>query len=103
MTRARYCRLYSRDRADPTAEIPFNNRALLWRNIGEYDKAIADDNEAIRLNPKFDTAVSNRGEIWRLKGDLTKALADQDEAIRLNPKNGTNLVLRGDTSATWGT
>ena len=39
----------------------------------EYDKAIADCNEAIRLNPGLAVAYHCRGLIYQLKGDKTKA------------------------------
>ncbi len=53
----------------------------------EYDRAIADYNEAIRLDPKFTAAYTNRGIAWRSKGEYDRAVADYSEAIRLDPKN----------------
>ena len=60
---------------------------------GDYDKALADYSEAIRLNPKLAEAYDNRGNVYQNKGahdkalqrPHDKALADYDEAIRLNP------------------
>jgi len=63
---------------------PYNNRAIVWRDKGEFDRALEDANEALRRDPKNGTVYANRGEIWRLKGDLDRALADQQEAIRLD-------------------
>ena len=37
---------------------------------GDYDRAIADYNEAIRLNPKYALAYTNRGNAWRQQGRL---------------------------------
>ena len=53
----------------------------------EYDKAIADYNEAIRLDPKDAAAYDNRGNAWQAKGEYDKAIADYNEAIRLDPKD----------------
>ena len=36
---------------------------------GEHDKAIADCNEAIRLNPKCEDAYKERGKAYLLKGE----------------------------------
>ena len=55
---------------------------------GDYDKAITECTEAIRLDPKNDLPYLNRGSAYSLKGEHDKAIADFDEAIRLNPKNG---------------
>ena len=57
---------------------------------GNRDKAIADLNEAIRLDPKFDRAYCWRGIAYEKNGELDKAIADYTEAIRLDP----NIPLR---------
>jgi len=49
----------------------------------DYDKAIADYTEAIRLNPINDAAYHRRGWAYNGKGDYDRAIADT-EAIRLN-------------------
>jgi formylglycine-generating enzyme required for sulfatase activity len=54
---------------------------------GEYDKAIADCTEAIRLDPKHVEAYHNRGVAYWNKGEYDKAIADFTEAIRLEPTN----------------
>lgn len=58
----------------------------------EYDKAIADYTEAIRLNPKDATAYFNRAQAYFFKvggetlaNHIEKKVADYTEAIRLNP------------------
>jgi tetratricopeptide (TPR) repeat protein len=51
----------------------------------EYDKAIADYTQAIRIDPKFATAYSNRASAYGMKGDYDKAIADYTKAIELNP------------------
>ncbi len=70
----------------------FTNRGAAWLKKGEFDKALADCDEAIRLNPKHAMAHTNRGATWHKKGRYDKALADLDEAIRLEP--GTALAYR---------
>ena len=51
----------------------------------DYDKAIADYNEAIRLDPGYAHAYNGRGKTWSAKKDYDKAIADYNEAIRLYP------------------
>jgi len=42
----------ARDRGDKLAEA-FNNRGIAYRLKGEYDRAVQDYNQAIKLNAKF--------------------------------------------------
>jgi lipoprotein NlpI len=62
------------------------NRGSAWHIKGDFDRAIADYNEAIRLGPKAVQPYNNRGGAWYIKGDLDRAIADYSEAIRLDPK-----------------
>ena len=48
----------------------------------ELDRALADLDEAIRIDPAYPCALSNRGRVFAFKGDLDRAMADYDEAIR---------------------
>jgi tetratricopeptide (TPR) repeat protein len=76
--------------------IAYNNRGFVWQDKGDLDRAIADYNEAIRLDPKQANAYRNRGNAWREKGDLDRAIADLNEAIRLDPKYANAYVNRGN-------
>jgi tetratricopeptide (TPR) repeat protein len=76
--------------------IAYNNRGFVWHDKGDLDRAIADYNEAIRLDPKQANAYRNRGNAWREKGDLDRAIADLSEAIRLDPKYANAYVNRGN-------
>ena len=73
------------------------------RRKGDYDKAIADYTEAIRLNPKLAEAYYSRGFAYGKKGDYDKAIADYTEAIRLDPKYAEAYYNRGVAYATRAT
>jgi tetratricopeptide (TPR) repeat protein len=53
------------------------------------DRAIADYDTVLRLDPNLSDVFNARGELWRKKGDRPKALADFDAAIKLNPDRAT--------------
>jgi tetratricopeptide (TPR) repeat protein len=56
--------------------------------------AIADDTEAIRLDPRLVAALANRGSALHLKGEVDRALDDLDEAIRLDPSQSKSFECR---------
>jgi tetratricopeptide (TPR) repeat protein len=60
-------------------------RGNAWHLKGDDDRAIADYDEAICLNPRDPCPLYNRGNAWQAKGDHDRAFADYDEAIRLAP------------------
>jgi Flp pilus assembly protein TadD len=64
----------------------YRTRGLLYWDRSDYDRAIADHGEAIRLDPKDAAAYNDRGVAYRSKGDNDRAMTDFSEAIRLDPK-----------------
>ena len=72
----------------------FDNRGLSYAKNGEYDRAIIDFTQAIRIAPqaKF---LTNRGNAWQSKGDLGHAIADYDRAIRIDPTDADAGNNRG--------
>ena len=53
---------------------------------GQFDLAIVDFNEAIRLNPEYADAFYNRGNAYAEQREYDRAIASYDKAIRLKPK-----------------
>ena len=60
---------------------------------GDYKTAIAEYDEAIRLNPKLAKAYFNRGTAFYLIADRERAIADLSEAIRLDPSYAQGAFL----------
>ncbi len=67
----------------------------MWYKKGEYDKAIKDNDEAIRLDPTLPEAFYNRGSAWLQKKEYDKAIKDFNEAIRIYPKFALAFCERG--------
>ena len=70
-------------------------RGTGWAARNDFDRAIADFDESLRLNPNNVVALSNRGAAWLLKGEPARAIADLNTVISLNPKNPAPFAARG--------
>ncbi len=71
-------------------------RAMIWQwEKHELDIALADYNEAIRLDPNEASVYNSRGVAWRAKQEYDKAIADYSEAIRLDPTYALAYCNRG--------
>ncbi len=53
-----------------------SNRGAAHLNLGDYDLAIADLDESLRLDPDDTLAIYNRGATYFHKEDCDRALAD---------------------------
>ena len=62
----------------------------------DYDKAIEQWREAIRLDPSLARAHHDLGMALRSKGQTAEAIPLLQEAVRLDPKNGTAYADLGD-------
>jgi tetratricopeptide (TPR) repeat protein len=64
-------------------------RASILITKGEADRAIADYDVALQLDPTLADIFNARGELHRKKGDRPRALADFAAALRLNPDHAS--------------
>jgi tetratricopeptide (TPR) repeat protein len=64
-------------------------------NKGDYDQAIANFDEVIKLFPKLDSAHATRGLAYFYKGDYDRAIAGYDQALKLNPTKDIFYENRG--------
>jgi tetratricopeptide (TPR) repeat protein len=81
--------------SDPQDASAYYNRGNAWSRKGDYDRAIADFNEAIRLDPQDASAYYNRGNAWSKKGEHDRAIADFTEAIRFDARKAEAYYNRG--------
>jgi tetratricopeptide (TPR) repeat protein len=73
----------------------YSTRALMRIPLEQFDLAIADCTEALRLDPKLACAWDNRGSAYVLKKQYDRALADLTEAIRIDSKQASTYSNRG--------
>ena len=62
------------------------NRGDSYQFKNDLDRAIADYDRALQLNPGFFLALNNRGSAYAEKGDLDRSIADYEAALRINPQ-----------------
>jgi tetratricopeptide (TPR) repeat protein len=72
-------------RADRLKALIARGRAYAARD--QPDRAIADYDIALRLDPTLADIFNARGELRRGKGDFPRAIADFAAAIKLNPQH----------------
>lgn len=78
----------------PTADAYFT-RGHEYFEIGRYDLAEADFNQAVRLSPDDQESLVYRAESRFWLEDVEAALADADRACRLDPQDMAALRIRG--------
>lgn len=105
-------------RIDPKYAPPHFNRGVVFIKKKDYDQALADLNEAIRLGPaerikgidekSRDKNTQNaeylhqRGIVHSLKGDIDRAIADYSAALRSDPELAQAFYDRGLAYRTKG-
>lgn len=83
-------------------------RAMVYRGIshqsqGDYDRALADYSDAIRLDASLVFAYSKRGALLvNQKAQVRKAIDDFSAALVLTPGDGDLLAQRGDAYGALG-
>ena len=82
----------------------FNSRGLAYDDKRDYDRAIADFDQAIKLNPNDALVYNNRGFAYRNKGDdRPRALpttSRRSSSIRTTRSRSTTAASPTTTSAT---
>jgi tetratricopeptide (TPR) repeat protein len=68
----------------------YHKRGEAYKNKKEYDTAIADYTEAIRLKPDLAGAYNSRGDIYAEKGEAELARLDREKALELQSR-GSNV------------
>jgi tetratricopeptide (TPR) repeat protein len=84
-------------RQQPKNAIAYFDRGEIYRSMSDYDHAISDFTQAIKLDPKYAMAYERRGDSHYSKHEYDRAKADYEKALKLDPQysqsyNGRGLV-----------
>jgi len=75
------------------------NRGITYHFLGEFKKAIADYNQAIKLRRNYGRAYNNRGWSYEKLGQRALAIRDYRRALAIDPnlmRPRDNLIRLGE-------
>lgn len=74
--------------------VDYYDRGNAYKSRQDYDHALVDYTEALKLDPKYAHAYLNRGVVFVAKEDAERALADFTRSIELDPAQRLGYVNR---------
>jgi len=77
---------YSRATRDPQNIAAYSRRGWARRALGDFDGALADFKQQLKLDPESAQAYQGIGTVLQDKGELKEALTQLDNALRLKPR-----------------
>jgi adenylate cyclase len=80
---------------DPNDETTYMWRAEIWRDLGFFDRALADFDRCLALNPDYNNCRDHKSNTQIMAGDVDAGLATLDDNLRRGFDEGTN-------AAQWG-
>jgi tetratricopeptide (TPR) repeat protein len=79
------------------AAIAYNNRGDAYTSKGDYDRAIQDFDQSIKLQPTNAKPFNNRGVAYLKKGEYDLAIKSFDEAVRLDAGYAKAFINRAES------
>ena len=80
---------------DPKNLDAYNNRGLVYQDLGNYDLSINDFKKIIVIDPQAEFAYANRGNSYRLMSKYDEALKDYNCAIKIDSIDSKLYANRG--------
>lgn len=86
--------LYELERKFPYAHYNYETRGMAYHTQGNYELAIDDYTQAIRIDPDYASAYANRGDAHRRMGKYQMAIDDYTHAVKIDPNHSRYYVER---------
>ena len=86
--------------ADPGAYLIVYNRAMYFRHMHQWERALRDLNTSLRIKPVFTEAYLMRGAINDRLGNYRDALADYNGLVKIFPRDSGLRDCRASLLAT---
>lgn len=67
--------------------VAHTERGIAYVTLLDYDRALHDFGEAIRIDPSFARAFANRGAVYGAKQDFDNAISDFTRVLTLEPRS----------------
>jgi tetratricopeptide (TPR) repeat protein len=67
--------------------IAYYNRGIGYQNSKDYELALKDYDQALRLRPAYSSAFNNRGNVFQSLRQYERAIQDYDQATRIAPND----------------
>ena len=81
---------------DPQNDQAYSDRCRVLAIVGrDLERALADCNQVLRLNPNNIQVFDNRGLTYLKRGEYALAIADFDTLLKHQPKKASSLYGRG--------
>jgi tetratricopeptide (TPR) repeat protein len=77
-------------------------RGADYSQVGQYQRAIQDYDQAIQLEPGDSSLFYQRGNAYRRLGQYQRAIQDYDQAIKLEPLYSPAFYWRGQAKLKTG-
>jgi hypothetical protein len=89
-------RLLARDALDSVLRRDaFRSRGVAYYRRGDYDRALADLAESIRLPPAVAGLYGDQANVYYFKRDYSRAIVGYDKALQLDPSDALAYNNRG--------
>lgn len=75
--------------------VAYNNRGLARKGLNDLAGAVADYEQALKINPNYMYAYYNRGNVREELGDFDGAVADYTKVIEMDPDYAKAYGNRG--------
>ena len=74
----------------------FYDRGIAYAHKHDFDHAIQDYDQALRINAVYARAFCSRGRAYAGKRDFDRAIQDYDRALQIKPDYADAFIMRGN-------